>query len=417
MNTALEETALGVRSNRPPCFVLGIETQIGVGVVRELGRAGVRVIGLANRKHSIGLSSRYLERGIVTGPARDDSLVSRIRELGEEYGGAVLLAISETDLAWLISNRSEFGQVKVVAPEAETFRRVLDKARTLELAEKAGIRTPRTHAPKSIDEWRSACAAIRYPVVVKWADPMLAMPQLRAHKLPLLKLEFAANASELQEIGNRFAPAGIWPLIQEYCPGRGLGQFFFMHKGEAVRRFQHLRIAEWPPEGGFSSVCDAVPLTQHQDLQERSIALLNAIGWEGCAMVEYRLDDRSGEAALMEVNGRFWGSFPLAVQAGAGFATLSYYLQGLDEPLPPLQPLQNGLRCRMVATEVKRLVRILLQRKQIRDPFYEVRPAHELWRFVSDFFRKNTCYYLFDRRDPGPLLADLRNYLLRPFRR
>ncbi len=417
MNTALEETALGVRPNRPPCFVLGIETQIGVGVVRELGRAGVRVIGLANRKHSIGLSSRYLERGIVAGPARDDSLVSRIRELGEEYGGAVLLAISETDLAWLISNRGEFGQVKVVAPEAETFRRVLDKARTLELAKKAGIRTPMTHAPRSIDEWRSACAAIRYPVVVKWADPMLAMPQLRAHKLPLLKLEFAANASELQEIGNRFAPAGIWPLIQEYCPGRGLGQFFFMRKGEAVRRFQHLRIAEWPPEGGFSSVCDAVPLTQHQDLQERSIALLNAIGWEGCAMVEYRLDDKSGEAALMEVNGRFWGSFPLAVQAGAGFATLSYYLQGLDEPLPPLQPLQNGLRCRMVATEVKRLVRILLQRKQIRDPFYEVRPAHELWRFVSDFFRRNTCYYLYDRRDPGPLLADLRNYLLRPFRR
>lgn len=401
---------------RPPCLVLGIETQIGVGVVRELGRAGVRVIGLANRDRSIGLASRYLERGIVVGAARNDALVQRIRELGDEYGGAVLLAISETDLAWLIANRGAFGQVKVIAPEAETFRRVLDKAQTLDLAQQVGIRVPRTVAPRTIDQWHEACAEVRYPVVVKWADPLLAMPLLHAQQLPLLKLEFAADASALTAIGDRFVPAGIWPLIQEYCPGRGLGQFFFMHKGEAVRRFQHLRIAEWPPEGGFSSVCDAVPLTRHQDLQERSIALLRAIGWEGCAMVEYRLDDASGEAALMEINGRFWGSFPLAVQAGAGFATLAYYLQGLGEHTA-LPPSTATLRCRMVATEIKRLVRILLQPGKIRDPYFRIRPGHELWRFIWDFFRPDTCYYLWDRRDPGPLLADLRNYVLRPFRR
>ena len=209
-----------------------------------------------------------------------------------------------------------------------------------------------------LGEWAAACSAVRYPVVVKWADPIAAMARLHAHGLALQKLEFAADEAALRRIGERFAPAGIWPLIQEYCPGRGLGQFFFMHEGRAVRRFQHQRIAEWPPEGGFSSVCDAVPLSHHQELQERSIALLQAIGWEGCAIVEYRLDDATGEAALMEVNGRFWGSFPLAVQAGAGFANLAYHLQGLGQT-PELPPLTEELRCRMVTTELKRLVRIL----------------------------------------------------------
>jgi predicted ATP-grasp superfamily ATP-dependent carboligase len=242
------------------------------------------------------------------------------------------------------------------------------------------------------------------------------MPRLHAQGLALHKLEFATDEAALRRIGERFAPAGIWPLIQEYCPGRGLGQFFFMHKGRAVRRFQHQRIAEWPPEGGFSSVCDAVPLSHHQELQERSIALLQAIGWEGCAMVEYRLDDATGEAALMEINGRFWGSFPLAVHAGAGFASLAYHLQGLGQT-PELPPLIEKLRCRMVTTELKRLVRILLQPGKIRDPFFRVRPGHELWRFVRDFFRPATHYYLWDRNDPGPLLADLRNYALRPLKR
>ncbi|CAI08547.1 carboxylate--amine ligase [Aromatoleum aromaticum] len=400
----------------PPCFVLGIDTQIGVGVIRELGRAGVRVVGLANRSRSIGLASRYLARGVVVGPARDDALVRRIRELGDEYGSAILLAISEADLTWLITHREALGSVKVIAPEADVFRRVLDKAQTLKLAETVGIRVPRTHAPTSLTSWREACTAMRYPAVVKWADPIAAMPRLHKHGLSLQKLEFAADEAALGRIGERFVPAQIWPLIQEYWPGRGLGQFFFMHGGQAVRRFQHLRIAEWPPEGGFSSVCDALSLSQHQDLQERSIALLRAVGWEGCAMVEYRLDDATGEAALMEINGRFWGSFPLAVHAGAGFARLAYQLQG-QGIRPALPPLNEELRCRMVISEIKRLMRILFQPGKIQDPFFCIRPGHELWRFARDFLRPEARYYLWDHRDPGPMLADLRNYALRLLKR
>lgn len=398
--------------NDPPCFVLGIETQIGVGVVRELGRAGVRVIGLANRERSIGLASRYLERGVVIGPARDETLVARIRALASEYAGAMLIGISETDLTWLIANREAFGSAKVIAPDEDAFRLVLDKSETLRIAQEVGIEVPVTRAPQSSEQWVVACNESRYPVVVKWPDPIKAMPVLRAHGLSLQKLEYAADAEALRRIGERFSPTGIWPLIQEYCPGRGLGQFFFMHEGKAIRRFQHLRIAEWPPEGGFSSVCDAVPLTSHGALQERSIALLQAIGWEGCAMVEYRLDDATGHAVLMEINGRFWGSFPLAVHAGAGFATLAYHLQGLAR-VPPLAPLRDDLRCRMISTEIKRLVRILFQPDKIRDPFFRIEPAKELLRFARDFFRRGTCYYLWDRRDPGPWFADLRNYALR----
>lgn len=42
-------------------------------------------------------------------------------------------------------------------------------------------------------------------------------------------------------------------------------------------------------------------------LYERTINLLDAFGWSGVAMVEYKVDERSGEPVLMEINGRFWG--------------------------------------------------------------------------------------------------------------
>lgn len=45
---------------------------------------------------------------------------------------------------------------------------------------------------------------------------------------------------------------------------------------------------ECPPEGGFKSLCAGAPLDQHRALQEKSIALLRKLEWEGPAMVEYR---------------------------------------------------------------------------------------------------------------------------------
>ncbi len=49
---------------------------------------------------------------------------------------------------------------------------------------------------------------------------------------------------------------------------------------------------------------------------------LNALGWQGVGMFEYRWDASNGEFYLMELNGRFWGSLHLALFAGVDFPAL-----------------------------------------------------------------------------------------------
>ncbi|MBK8115662.1 MAG: carboxylate--amine ligase [Candidatus Accumulibacter sp.] len=396
----------------PPCIVLGLETQIGVGIVRELGRAGVPVIGITHSANAIGLRSRYLSRKVVVGKPRSDELSNVIRSLGEEFGDICLLTVSEANLQWLIANRQSLGRIRPILPGAEAIRIVLDKQQTLAAARAVGIAVPKTFDPDSMVAVAQAADELKYPVVLKWRDPNLAGPRLSKHGLALEKAEYAQGRQQLLEICHRYEAVGIWPLIQEYCPGVGLGQFFFMHKGEALRRFQHIRIAEWPPEGGFSSVCDSVPLSRHTELQEHSIALLRAIRWEGVAMVEYRFDSKSQRAVLMEINGRYWGSFPLAVHCRAGFAFLAYSVQGLGKVLPMPEP-EFDIRCRMVGAEVKRLFRLILQPSKIKDPIYAVEPVRELVRFFVDFFRPRVRYYLWSADDPMPFFADLANLVMR----
>ncbi len=393
---------------RQPCIVLGLETQIGLAIVRELGRAGIPVIGIAHSDRAIGLRSRYLRQRLVVPQPRSEALLSAIRGIGDQHGPCSLLAISEVNLTWLDEHRHELGSVRPAIPAREQLRWVLDKSRTLEAAKAVGIDVPESHEPQDLDEALRVGHGIGFPAVLKWKDPNRIAPLLRQHGLALLKTEYIHDLAGWAAAMKRYAPIGHWPMAQAYCPGVGLGQFFFMHQGQAVRRFQHLRIAEWPPEGGFSSVCDAVPLERHAELQRLSIQLLQHIGWEGVAMVEYRWDAASDGAVLMEINGRFWGSFPLSVHAGVGFALLSHAAV-LGLPLPDLPPPSADLRCRMISTELKRLVRIVLRPALIADPAFQRRPVHELLRFVRDFFRPRVRYYVWAGDDPRPWLADLLN--------
>lgn len=393
---------------KPPCIVLGLETQIGLGIVRELGRAGVPVYGIAQEPHAIGLYSRYLTRGLVVPEPRSDALINAIRALGEELGDCCLLAVSESNLAWLAAHRHEFGRVKPIAPSQQALEIVLNKQLTLEMARGVGIDIPATVEPVSWAEFETLANSFQYPAVLKWKDPAAVVRALNAAGLPMIKAEYVYTPDELKAVGERYQPIGQWPLVQQYCAGYGLGQFFYMHQGQCIRRFQHQRIAEWPPEGGFSSVCDAVPLSQHGALQEQSIALLKAIQWEGVAMVEYRFNPRNGKALLMEINGRFWGSFPLAVECGAGFALMAYSLEsGLDNPA--LAAPKSGLRSRMVATEIKRLVRIVFQPGLIADRSFKVQKLPEISRFFADYFRPRVSYYVGSMADPKPLFADIAN--------
>jgi predicted ATP-grasp superfamily ATP-dependent carboligase len=284
---------------------------------------------------------------------------------------------------------------------------VLEKARTYAAAAKVGVPTPRTVQIERLDQAEALSTQLRYPVVLKWSNPLTAGELLKPFGLAPDKARYCHSARDLLDYLRQFEPTRTYPLIQEYCAGYGLGQFFLMKDGRAHFAFQHRRVHEWPPEGGFSSVCESVPPDLHQDLMDKSIALLRELEWEGVAMVEYCHDPSTGEFALMEVNGRFWGSLPLAYHAGANFPLLCYRLFGLGEPVAP-PPYRVGIRCRYMVPETKRLLRILFAQRKI--PVHKVKfsrlPA--LLIYLADFVRPRSHYYVFDPRDPKPFFSDLK---------
>src|SRR5262249_12064836 len=67
-------------------------------------------------------------------------------------------------------------------------------------------------------------------------------------------------------------------------------------------------------------------------LERSGSALLDALGWHGVAMVEFK-GDPARRLALIEVNAKFWGSHDLALAAGVRFPSdLVALLEGRTLP-------------------------------------------------------------------------------------
>ncbi len=96
-----------------------------------------------------------------------------------------------------------------------------------------------------------------------------------------------------------------------------------MADGEPLLEFQHMRLHE-PPNGGSGPYRQSTPLTP--ELREAAVALLGSLRYTGVAMVEFKVDPQTKRWAFIEVNGRFWGSLPLAIAAGADFPLALFQL-------------------------------------------------------------------------------------------
>jgi hypothetical protein len=133
-------------------------------------------------------------------------------------------------------------------------------------------------------------------------------------------------------------------IAQEAIWGTGTGAFFLRFRDEVQLSFAHRRLHEVPYWGGGSSFRESC---RDHELVSLGARLLEAVGYEGVAMVEFRRSSLDGRPYFVELNGRLWGSIALALHAGADFprALVECYRTG---QAPPQRPYRVGIKCRNI---------------------------------------------------------------------
>jgi len=82
---------------KPTVIVLGVDSPTGLAVVRNLGRTGVKVIGIGWQIRAVGLHSRYCAVSVLR-KRKEDALADQVKALTETHDARFLLVVGESDL-------------------------------------------------------------------------------------------------------------------------------------------------------------------------------------------------------------------------------------------------------------------------------------------------------------------------------
>ncbi len=320
------------RTDNVGAVVIGGDYQ-GLGIVRSLGRHGVPVC-VVDDEHSISRYSRYSQRFVSLPDLRHQrQAVDGLLEMGKRLGleGWILYPTREELVAAISHHRSELCQVfRVPTPEWESVKWAWDKRNTYLLARQLGIPTPVTHYPASLGDL-AELDGVQPPFALK---PAIKEHFFYATKAKAWRANSHAELRTLYEKASELAGAGEI-MVQELIPGGGSQQFSycaFFRKGQALGKMVVRRRRQHPLEfGRASTYVETVDIPILEELSER---FLRAIDYYGLVEVEYKLDPRTSEYKLLDVNARTWGYHSLGAKAGVDFSYMLYADQvGLDVPV------------------------------------------------------------------------------------
>ena len=296
------------------------DQRASLACVRSLAKAGMPCFVIGPRRGSLAGSSRYsCGRAAAPDPQEDrEGFLAVLADRVREWGANVLLPITEKSLRAVLPVAAAFPGVRIPFPAAEVFSRVSDKSQVLEAAPRAGIDVPHQWMWRSREEAQaSQIGDSEFPLVVKPIRSVARFERGVTHPA----VTYLDGPNGLWEWVD-CADERVYPvLVQRRVVGAGSGVFVLLWDGVLRAVVGHRRIREKPPAGGVSVVRESTVVAP--EMLDRSLKLLRELGWEcGVAMVEYKVDHRSGRNWLMEVNGRFWGSLQLAIDAGVDFPSL-----------------------------------------------------------------------------------------------
>jgi predicted ATP-grasp superfamily ATP-dependent carboligase len=331
----------------------GNENQ-AVAAVRSLARAGHRVeVGAETRWSKAGWSRACSGTFQYPSPAVDaDAFVAAVAARAALVPGTLVLPMTEPTTLPLSSSRESLvaAGARFVLPPHAVVLRAFDKEATTELARTLGIDVPATRVVSSEAELRACASELRFPLVLKPRTSQESVAgAMRTTGAPV----YARDSTELLRAWADLSRRCRSALAQEFVDGAGVGYFALMRHGAPRAEFAHRRLRDVRPTGSGSSLrvsADAAPI------RDAALAVLQALGWHGVAMVEFRVR-ADGTPTFLEVNGRFWNSLALAVAAGADFpAWLAQLAENGDVAAAPTY--RTGVRCRWLLGDVRHLVEV-----------------------------------------------------------
>lgn len=279
-----------------------------LAVIRSLGRAKVPVYCCIGRGTPPVAWSRYLSRDPV-GVLRVDTPAAAIAQLQAFQRRldrpVAIVPVDDAGALFLAETAAHLGAAfRLPQQPPDAPRTAASKANLPRLCAISGTPTPFTVVLGPADDLVGATAGVRYPALVKIAEPWLLPPDVR----PALLVQSQAEALRYRASLGSGSPAAI--VVQEFIP-HGATEDWFYHGyhaagGEPVVGFTGRKLRSHPAFVGATSYGISVV---NPTVRSLSQALLRRLGYAGIVELEFCFDKRDGLYKLIDFNPRLGAQF------------------------------------------------------------------------------------------------------------
>jgi predicted ATP-grasp superfamily ATP-dependent carboligase len=395
------------KSVHPSVLVTDASRGSAISIIRSLGRKGIRVIATDSTCQCLGFHSRYTDETFVY-PSPEiapfdfvDSLAYAVRHKEID----LIIPVTDATILPLSEARKKFeGICQLCIPEPVALELVTNKKKTLDLASRLGVPIPETCVVYTLDEALKESNRMGWPVVLK---PIVSRKLREKKSIESFTVSYAGSPEQLSTQMRNFE--GRCPvLLQEYYPGVGCGVELLLYQGLPRAAFQHQRIREIPINGGASSFRESVMIDP--ELYDYATRMMQALCWTGLAMVEFKIGKDGPK--LMEINGRVWGSLPLAVLSGMDFpAHLAdlYFSSPPENPSVLLKDYKVGIRARNLELDILWILTVLKGKK--RYPFLPIPGRGEAVKALLGLMNPGYRFDILSLDDPLPGLFEIRKVI------
>lgn len=335
-------------------LIMDGNTRAALAATRSLGRKGVQVVVGDETKKTLSGASKYCSESFTYPSATTNlrAFLAAVKNECSRRGIQVIFPMTEVSMAAVLRHREQFEGFDLPFVEFPTFDAITDKWNLLKLAQRLNITIPQTHYIADAQSLQRVYPMLKFPLVLKPYRSMICANG----RCTAASVKYAESVRELESTVEKYEYFRRSPfLLQEYISGHGHGIFALYNQGKVVASFAHRRLRENPPSGGVSVLCESVE--KNPEAWRMAKTILDDVGWHGVAMVEFKISS-DGTPYLMEVNGRFWGSLQLAIDAGVDFPWLLYQM-AIGRELDPVNGYAVGIKSRWLLGDFARLCKML----------------------------------------------------------
>lgn len=386
-------------------LIVGLTSQTAISLLRSFGKKRIQVYGINNKKNA-NYYSKYLTKGYIfsefdmlSGFENNEKLIDYIEQIIKKHEIDYVITFFDSLIILLNKYRYRLEKItKLLIPGEDSFIKTIDKNKTLKIAKKLKIPVPETIVVTDLNDL-DKCKDLDFPVVVK--------PSSRYYKNHVqaerdFKRHYFHSYQNLLIFFKKYNPCKYKPVfVQEFCNGEDIGFPIFFKKGRCITCMQYKVVRMYPHNGG-SPICRETTKTD-PELKEYSLRLLSYMEWDGIAEIDYIKDNKDGKIKMLEVNGRFWASLPLAEKAGLDFPSMLYSSDD-DIRKASIFKYKIGTKCRILSSDTAWLSDILFNRAYKENIAIPTKSSAILSYLKS--FGPRTKYDFGSWDDPLPLLGD-----------